>query len=148
MSSKNCDKCIVCSKTIRTCHKNIYCKICKCFTHKKCTNLKQKQLKCLNPNEWVCKKCEHNQQDAFDTDPDTSLDNLNNTTIFNVADVDLDQYDNMIFNPLRFENNSNNKVYNDISSNNNLHKCSYITPDQFSNDRERKHGQIIFLMSI
>ena len=45
MSATNLDVCIVCSKTIRTCHKDITCTICKMYVHKKCTKLKQKDLK-------------------------------------------------------------------------------------------------------
>ena len=57
MSSGNCDNCIVCSKIVRKNHKDLSCKICHGFIHKKCTNMKPRQLKCLNIKEWVCKNC-------------------------------------------------------------------------------------------
>jgi len=54
MSFQTRDICVKCSKIIKECHKNIICKICGGYVHKKCTNLKPKQLKCLNPKEWTC----------------------------------------------------------------------------------------------
>ena len=54
ITSENRDSCIVCSTTVRKCHKEISCKICNGFIHKKCTKLKSKQLKCLNFKKWVC----------------------------------------------------------------------------------------------
>ena len=54
MTSVNRDNCIVCSKIVKKCHKDISCKICHGFVHKKCTNLKPKQLKCLNTKKRVC----------------------------------------------------------------------------------------------
>ena len=35
------DLCVVCSKLIKKCHKDLACKLCKKYVHKKCTNLKQ-----------------------------------------------------------------------------------------------------------
>ena len=43
---------------------------------------------------------------------------------------DLKKYDDMIFNPLRFDINSTRNGYVDIKTDDNLHKCSYITPDK------------------
>ena len=45
MSVTSQDACIVCSKTIRSCHKDITCSVCKMYVHKKCTKLKANDLK-------------------------------------------------------------------------------------------------------
>ena len=54
MSELRKDVCVVCSKTIKECHTDISCKVCKLYVHKKCTKLKTKELKRLN--EWKCKR--------------------------------------------------------------------------------------------
>ncbi len=145
MSSKLCDRCIVCSKVIRNCHKNICCKKCNGYIHKKCTKLKQKQLKCLDVKDWICKKCSLDQ-DASCSDLDTSLNNLNENPFFNVIETDFDKYDSMVFSPLSFDHNSSNKVYNDISNNENLHQCSYIIPDQFRHVKTNDQINLLKLM--
>ena len=51
----------------------------------------------------------------------------------------------MIFNPLRFDHNPTSKAYNDITSSDNIHKCSYLTPEQFRVDRIASSGKNKFL---
>ena len=55
MSELRKDVCVVCSKTIKECHKDISCKICKLYVHKSVLSKKTKGLKRLN--EWKCKNC-------------------------------------------------------------------------------------------
>ena len=70
------DVCVSCTKTIKTCHKIIYCKHCKLHVHKKCTNLKQSELKRLNPGDWEFINC--------------SVDN--NETVTDIYSHDIDIY--------------------------------------------------------
>ena len=71
--------CIVCLKTIRKCHKGISCKTCKGHVHKKCTKLKQKQLKNLDHGEWICTKCHAD----VDLDNTNSMEDVCNLTAHN-----------------------------------------------------------------
>ena len=105
MSIVNRDMCVVCSRIVKNCHKNICCKNCNGFVHKKCTKLKQKYLKCLNPKEWVCHICSNNEQTSSNSDLENAVNDLNESPQFNVIDVNLAKYDNMISNPLRFDCN-------------------------------------------
>ena len=130
MSLKPHDLCIVCSKMVKKCHQDICCQICNGNIHKKCTGLKAKQLKCLNTKEWVCANCKEDNHTASDSDIDNEVHDLNESPEFDVTKVNLQKYDDMIFNPLRFDNNSTSKVFNDIS-NDNIHKCYYSTPEEF-----------------
>ena len=50
-TSRYKSNCVMCSKNIKECHKDISCKTCKGYVHKKCTKLKQKQLKSMDRNE-------------------------------------------------------------------------------------------------
>ena len=55
----------------------------------------------------------------------SSCDPLNESPQFSVTDIDLKKYDNMIFNPLRFDSNNTEKTYNDIVDSNygGTHEC-------------------------
>ena len=125
MSATNLDVCIVCSKTIRTCHKDITCTICKMYLHKKCTKLKQKDLK--QRTEWTCEKSKianENQDDICEVD--IECESLINH--YNVSDVDLEsKFKDMCFNPLRYDSIDKNEIINDHQYN----ECLYITPDRF-----------------
>ena len=125
----------MCSKIVKKCHKEISCKICSGFTHKKCTKLKSKQLKCLNVKEWVCPNCCQDVQTYSSSDLENEVNNLNKSSDFHLTDVDFQKYDKMLFNFLRFEYNTTSKAYNDVTCADNIHKCSYLTPEQFWTDR-------------
>ena len=132
MSLSNQNVCVSCSKNIKKCHLDIFCKKCKSFVHKKCTQLKPKELRNIKPGEWICLKC-HNSvvdqdQNSFD---DNSVSDLNNIT---VTDVDFAKYDEMCFNPLRYEcTNISSRFDNDdhMKEVYNIPKCPYLTPEQF-----------------
>ncbi len=93
------DICVSCSKTIKTCHKVIFCKYCKLYVHKKCTKLKPREIKRLTPGEWECNKCSISMNDINVTQQD--IDSLNDGVI--TTDVDFKKYDDMSFDPLRYE---------------------------------------------
>ena len=145
MTSVNRDNCIVCSKIVKKCHKDISCKICHGFIHKKCTNLKPKQLKCFNTKKWVCQNCCQEGHTYLNSDLENDIDSLNECSDFDITQVDFQKYDDMIFNPLRFDHNPTSKAYNDITSSDNIHKCSYLTPEQFRVDRIASSGKNKFL---
>ena len=147
MSVINRDMCVVCSKIVKNCHKNICCKTCNRFVHKKCTKLKQKYLKCLNPKELVCQICSYDVQVSSNSDSENEVNDLNESPEFDITDVNLTKYDNMIYNPLRFDCNSTSEVYNDITNsvNDTTHKCSYLTPEQFHADPKASSGKFNLL---
>ena len=67
-------------KLIKTCHKDICCKICNGFIHKKCTNLKPKQLKCLDIKDWMCKDCSNTSVlEDSNSELRTDINNLNDS---------------------------------------------------------------------
>ena len=88
MSLVNPDLCIVCSKIVKKCHKDIRCKICNSFIHTKCTKMKPKQLKSVNKKDWVCEKCRDDTHIDSNCDIETDLNDLNEASEFNVTDVD------------------------------------------------------------
>jgi len=146
MSSQTCDICVSCSKIIRECHKNIFCRICNGYVHKKCLKLKPKQLKELNTSEWTCDNCTNTTNQSSNSDVDDNLNVLKESPDFNVKNVDLKKYDEMIFNPLRFDCDTTNKGYNDVVDNEFTHKCTYLTPDQFcSVDSNAPNGNLNLL---
>ena len=88
MASVNRDNCIVCSKVVRKFHKDISCKICHGFIHKKCTNLKLKQLKCLNSKNWVCQNCCQEGHSYSNSDLENDIDSLNECSDFDITKAD------------------------------------------------------------
>ena len=51
----------------------------------------------------------------------------------------------MFFNPLRFDFNPTSKAFNNITSSDNIHKCYYLTPEQFWVDLTVSSGKNKFL---
>ena len=139
------DKCVVCSKTVKDCHKDISCKICNGYVHKKCTNLKQHQLRNFNYNEWTCSNCSTLDNDNTNSIGDDVHD-LNESPQFKITEVDFKKYDDMIFNPLRFDSNNTEKNYSDVVHNNDdIHECPYLTPEEFSTDPNVNRGNFNLL---
>jgi len=137
--------CVICSKTMKEHHKNIFCKNCNGYVHKKCTKLKPKELK--NLTDWICPNCTVTDTSLM-SDISDDVNKLNDSPEFNVLDVDLIRYDNMIFNPIRFDLNSSNKNYSDVTEQINevCHECVYRTPEQFSLESSATvNGKLNFL---
>ena len=86
MCSKMQDMCVMCSKIVKECHKNIKCSTCSGYVHKKCTKLKPKEIKHLNPGDWTCTKCNLQNTNQEDHE-DTEIDELGQNT-FNITDED------------------------------------------------------------
>ena len=60
----------------------ISCKICKLFVHKKCTKLKQWELKNLKPGDWTCNKCSVNFNETDENERYLNdIENLNDNII-------------------------------------------------------------------
>ena len=61
--------------------------------------------------------------------------------------IDFKNYDNMIFNPQRFDSNNTEKTYNDIvdSHNGGIHECSYLTLEQFCRHSDTNCGNFNLL---
>ena len=145
MSLKPRDVCIVCSKIVKKIHKNICCNKCKGHIHKKCTKLKPKELACLDTNEWICQICNLNVPTDTDCEIEKNVNDLNECSEFDINDVDFQKYDDMIFNPLRFNSDSSSgKAYNDTCDET-MHKCTYLTPEQFRLDPEASRRNLKLL---
>ena len=128
------DVCVCCLKTINNCHKLISCKICKLFVHKKCTKLKPRELKKLNPKEWLCNNCSVSIQSD-----DSYLNKIENLNVnVNVTDTDFDKYDKMVFNPLRYEcmQRSNGE---DILKSSHV-DCTYVSSEQLSQNISKSNA--------
>ena len=61
------------------------------------------ELKQLGQLDWVCSECIVDDDSYDTTDTEYELEN------FNISDEDFKKYDNMVFNPLRFENTFENE---------------------------------------
>ena len=58
-------------------------------------------------NKWKCDKCSEGVNNSDDTEIECeSHDVISLNANVNVADINFDKYDRMLFNPLRFENMS------------------------------------------
>ena len=123
--SSKCDICVSCAKTIKKCHKIIFCRHCKLYVHKKCTSLTQNELKRLAPGEWECSKCKIDKNDVIDQNT-SDIDMLNDK--IDVNDVDFRKYDEMAFDPLRYENMTKEPDHENIKSSN--IECKYVTNTQ------------------
>jgi len=122
ISSK--DLCVTCCKIVKSCHKNIVCKICKKYVHKKCTNLKPKNLRNVANIGWECIECKTNTgiRNGIDEDDTSEL----NTIIDN---ADFTKYDEMFFNPLRYEELTR-ESHDEDQDIHHISKCPYLTPKQ------------------
>ena len=90
------DVCVSCTKVIKECHKIIFCKHCKHYVHKKCTKLKQSELKRLIPGEWECINCCTDYNETVTTENVThDINDLNEN--LNIVDVDFSKYENNDF---------------------------------------------------
>ena len=124
MSSK--DLCVVCSNVVKQCHKDIRCKLCNLYVHKKCTKLKSKELKQLCKVDWICPNC-CVENSGSDTDSDHEND-------FDINEFDFEKFDQMIFNQDRFESTVKND--DDLCYYN---ECSYITSSQLNSELHGKN---------
>ena len=77
MSLKTHDNCIECSKIVRNCHKDLRCKSCNGYIHKKCTKMKPKLLNVLNTKDWICQNCSKNEQKDSNSDIENNVNELN-----------------------------------------------------------------------
>ena len=87
-----------------------------------------------------CSKCSSKSISDSDTEDVNGLIDIT----FDVTDVDLTKCDNMIFNPLKFDCNSIYKCYNDVH-NDDIHECTYLTPEKFCSDSTASSGKLNFL---
>ena len=154
MSSYVNNVCIMCSEMIVNPNSNISCAICSRYVHTKCI---QNEGKTKKKKEWICSNCsqklntgsEYDDDVTFsDSDIEKDVNDLNNSkSHFKITDVDLQKYDEMVFNPLRFDYNTE-KCFNEIVDDavSDVYKCNYITPEQFcSNSNADSYGKLSFL---
>ena len=131
MSGCKSDLCLSCSKKVRIHQKDISCKVCHLFIHKKCTKLKRKDIIRLNVNECTCMKCisantsgEKNQND--DTVHDFNASEGKTSTCSESINANFSKYDKMIFTPFKYQNDIiDNDAANAVNS-----KCMYVTPEE------------------
>ena len=131
MSGCKSDLCLSCSKKIRIHQKDISCKVCHLFIHKKCTKLKRKDIIRLNVDGYTCMKCisantsgEKNQKD--DTVHDFNASEGKTSTCSESINANFSKYDKMIFNPFKYQNDIiDNNATNAVNS-----KCMYVTPEE------------------
>ena len=111
--------------------KVISCCKCKGYVHKKCLKLSRKLISQLN--DFVCANCttaeNHNDRPLNiqdENDNSTILSNRNENTT--AKDIILEKYDNMIFNPIRFQSNTKDEEHIEM---NHVPQCNYLTPEEF-----------------
>ena len=104
--------------------------------------MKPKYLKSIATKDWVCQNCNIQRNSESDIKNDTN--NLSESPEFNITNVDFQQYNNMIFNLLKYDFNPH-KTYNDVTSDDIAHKCSYLTPEQFCLDPKASSGKFNLL---
>ena len=135
------DTCVCCLKHIQDKHKVINCKHCKRYTHKKCTKLKRKELAQLL-NDWVCPNCRPSFTETKMDKTPRHTDVINDNQDFNesitesqidVSNINFDKYDNMVFNPLRFEATSKRDDHDhEMYKVDKMPNSNYVTPEEFN----------------
>ena len=134
------DVCVSCNKAIKESHKIIFCKHCKLYVHKKCTKLKQGQLKRLNPGEWECSNCRKDEHETVENNIH-DINNLNEN--WNIVDVDLNKYEKMAFDPLRYESTTKES---DLGNENLSNvKCKYVTNVQLNQMLSNQNDSLTLL---
>ncbi len=101
--------------------------------------IKSKELKALNPKDWICQICIQESLTRLSSNLKHEVNDLNESPEFKLSKTDFDKYDNMIFSPLRFDHETNGKAYNDVVRDDDVHQCSYLTPDQFRKNTNVKN---------
>ena len=103
----------------------------------------------MDPKDWICTHCDANHHsDSTCSDIETlenEINNLNENTTFNLTNIDFTKHNDMIFNPLRFDHEQNDKAYNDVVKDKNVHNCNYLTSDQFNSFSSTKRADTNFL---
>lgn len=143
MSGPNNDLCLSCSKKVKCNHKDITCNICKLFIHKKCTNLKRKDILKIQPGEFTCINCKLNLTKAESSV--NEIPNDDDHTNFIITDEDFSKYDKMVFNPVRYKNKA---IDNEINENQQCHNCTYLTPDQFNESSQSSKENELSIINV
>lgn len=125
-------------KNMQKKHRVFSCRYCKRYVHKKCMNISRKAISLLKLDEYVCINCSKTNDELSNSETmpnrDKNVDSENIDQIndpeenFNASDIIIDKYDNMMFNPIRFQNNSKE---DDFIETNHVSKCNYMTPEEF-----------------
>ena len=85
---------------------------------------------------------ENNENDVTD---EINLNESINTE-FGISNLNLDKYDNMAFNPLRFENiNNRQDKQDDIVNVEHIPTCTYLTTDEFHQNLNRNNNNFTIL---
>ena len=103
-------KCGICNrKVLSNC---IYCDFCKCWIHKKCVNLSEKDLSELakDTEVWFCKKCYRNIFPFYDLNNEEFLMYRNN-----LKEHSVEMYESC--NLLNNQDNNNDLTFEDLDSN-------------------------------
>jgi len=154
----NQDTCVCCCKRIQEKHKIISCKHCKLYTHKKCTKLKRKELINATINDWACPNCillhangvTKNDSCTFNDIYDKDLNETSETQI-DLCDLNLQKYEKMAFNPVRFENicgwtENENEI--EVHKVDELPKSTYVTPDEFNQQSTSESREYFSILNV
>ena len=87
---------------------------------------------------------EMNVQTYSGSDLENEASNLNESSDFNLTNVDFQKYDKMLFNPLRFEHNTTSKAYNDVTRADNILSVLTSPPNNFGKTVMKLVEEIIF----
>ena len=105
-------------------------------------------------NEWKCKKCSatvNTVDNSDDTEIESESHDVENLNVnVNVADINFDKYDRMLFNPLQIENMSKESEANDENVLKSADiECTYVTSKQLSqNISNQQAGLTLFNLNI
>ena len=107
-------KCIVCQKNMHEKHRVISCKLCKQYIHKKCSKLSRKSIALLKLDEYEGNNClksnekiQTNENVELEDSDDDNVDVISDPEdTIQASDIDIDKYDKIMFNPIRFQNSN------------------------------------------
>ena len=107
--------------------------------------LKPRELKNLQPHEWVCDNCKATSNETSQNFED-DIRNLNATANVTDTSTNFEKYDKMIFNPLRYENMSKDSDRNDDDMFKTIDiKCEYVTSEQLSQNISNEQADFTLL---
>ena len=130
----NHERCAICQRDVQKRHRVFSCKHCKKYVHKKCMNMSRKAISLLEKDKYVCINCsdKNHEETSSHIQNDTNVKDANIEYPLEendlVSDIEIDKYDSMVFNPVRFQSTTKDEIPHEMSH---IPKCNYITPVDF-----------------
>lgn len=137
------NKCVFCHKKVNSHAKNVVCIICNSIAHLNCISIKEDETSSLkDTNEWYCMICLYSELPFIHIEDDSHF--LSAIYEEDHFDIQWDDINRKIFNPLSLRNNDQNLPLDDIDPDDNFYNdvscysssiCKYYFQEGFNTDQ-------------